>query len=56
MMAKNRKVAILLTAILAAVITPTGDPFNFMLLALPIYALYELSIVVAIIAGSAVSR
>ena len=30
--------------ILAAVITPTGDPFTLLLVTLPIYALYELSI------------
>ena len=30
--------------ILAAVITPTGDPFTLMLVTLPVYLLYELSI------------
>jgi len=30
--------------ILAALITPTGDPFTLMLVTLPVYALYELSI------------
>jgi sec-independent protein translocase protein TatC len=30
--------------ILAAVITPTGDPFTLLLVTLPVYALYELSI------------
>jgi sec-independent protein translocase protein TatC len=50
MMSRSRKAAILVTAILAAVITPTGDPFNFMLLALPIYGLFEISILVAMVA------
>ena len=30
--------------IIAAVITPTGDPFTLLLITLPVYALYELSI------------
>ena len=30
--------------ILAAVVTPTGDPFTLMLVTLPVYLLYELSI------------
>lgn len=32
--------------ILCAVITPTGDPFTLLLITLPIYLLYELSIVI----------
>ena len=32
--------------ILAAVITPTGDPFTLLLVTLPVYLLYELSIFV----------
>ena len=32
--------------IVAAVITPTGDPFTLMLVTLPVYLLYELSILV----------
>ena len=32
--------------IIAAVITPTGDPFTLMLVTLPVYLLYELSILV----------
>ena len=39
--------AILLTFILAAVITPTGDPMNQMIFAAPMIALYLLSIVIA---------
>ena len=30
--------------IIAAVITPTGDPFTLMVVFLPLYLLYELSI------------
>lgn len=32
--------------IVAAVITPTGDPFTLMLVTLPVYLLYELSILI----------
>ncbi len=51
MMANQRKVAILSTVILAALITPTGDPFNLFLLAIPIYLLYEISIIIALVFG-----
>ena len=37
-----RRVKILL--VLAAVITPTGDPFTLSVVAIPLYLLYELSI------------
>jgi sec-independent protein translocase protein TatC len=32
--------------VLSAVITPSGDPFTMMLVAVPLYLLYELSILV----------
>lgn len=38
-----RKHAIVVLLILAAVITPTGDPFTLMIVALPLYILYEIS-------------
>lgn len=41
---KYRKHAILIALILAAVITPTGDPFTLMVVFIPIWFLYELSI------------
>ncbi|MDB5349933.1 MAG: tatC2, partial [Planctomycetota bacterium] len=40
----KRKFAILIIVVIAAVITPTGDPFTLALLALPMMALYELGI------------
>lgn len=40
----KRRFAILIIIVVAAVITPTGDPFTLMLLALPMCALYELGI------------
>ena len=43
-MRQYRKHAVVVILILAAVITPTGDAFTLALVALPIYVLYELSI------------
>jgi sec-independent protein translocase protein TatC len=40
---KWRKHAIVLLLILAAVITPTSDPFTLTIVALPLYLLYEIS-------------
>ncbi len=39
-----RRHAFVVIVIVAAVITPTGDPFTLMAVTLPLYALYELSI------------
>jgi sec-independent protein translocase protein TatC len=41
---KNRRYAVVIIVVAAAVITPTGDPFTLSLLAIPMYALYELGI------------
>ncbi len=43
-LAKFRKYAFLLAFIVAAVITPTPDPINQSLVALPLFALYELGL------------
>ena len=45
-MKKYRKHAICAIVILAAVITPSGDPFSLAIVALPIYVLYEFSILI----------
>ncbi len=42
----NRRVAIIFVVVLAAVITPTGDPFTLGVLAVPMYLFYELSILI----------
>jgi len=39
-----RKHAVLAVAILAAVITPSGDPFTMLVVSVPLYLLYEFSI------------
>ena len=41
---KYRRHAVVVLLVLAAAITPTGDPFTLMLVFLPLYLLYELSI------------
>ena len=43
-LSKNRKYAVLIAFILAAILTPTGDAFNLMLMAVPILILYEIGI------------
>jgi len=44
MLTKTRRFAILFIAIAAALITPTPDVYNMMLLAVPMYILYEIGI------------
>jgi sec-independent protein translocase protein TatC len=43
-LAKNRKYAVLLAFVIAALLTPTPDAFNQTLMALPIIVLYEAGI------------
>jgi sec-independent protein translocase protein TatC len=49
-LARNWRLAIVIVAVIAAVITPTVDPFNMALLMLPLLALYGLSVVLAMMA------
>jgi sec-independent protein translocase protein TatC len=44
---KFRKYALILCMIAAAIVTPTPDPFNMMLVAIPTYALYETGILLS---------
>jgi len=46
-LAKNRKYAVLIAFVLAAVLTPTPDAFNQTLMAVPIIILYEIGILVS---------
>jgi sec-independent protein translocase protein TatC len=50
-LAKNRKFAILIAFVAAAILTPTPDMFNQTLMAVPIILLYEVGILMARIAG-----
>jgi sec-independent protein translocase protein TatC len=45
-LARNRRWAFLLIVVVAAVITPSGDPFSMLALALPLYLLFEGSVLV----------
>jgi len=47
MLGRTRRYAIVIITIAAAIITPTGDPYNLLLLAVPMYCLYELGILLA---------
>lgn len=46
-LSKNRKYAILLIAVLAAVITPTPDPFNMLIVMAPLILLYGVGEILA---------
>lgn len=50
-LASIRKYAFILVLIASALITPTPDPFNMFLVAMPMYALYELGILLSRIGG-----
>jgi len=51
MLVKGWRVAVVVIAVLAAVITPTADPVNMAIFMLPLFALYLLSIGLAALAG-----
>ncbi len=46
-LAKYRRHAIIVNVILAAILTPTGDPFNLFLMAAPMVVFYEVGILAA---------
>jgi sec-independent protein translocase protein TatC len=50
-LAKYRRHAIVLNTLLAAIITPTGDPLNLALMAVPMCLFYEVGIILARILG-----
>jgi sec-independent protein translocase protein TatC len=50
-LAKYRRHAIIVNVILAAIITPTGDPFNLAIMAVPMIVFYEVGILVARVVG-----
>ncbi|HLE17245.1 MAG TPA: twin-arginine translocase subunit TatC, partial [Syntrophales bacterium] len=50
LLSKQRRYAILIIFIVAAILTPTPDPFNQVLMALPLMLLYEVGIIVSRIA------
>ena len=46
-LARNRKYAVLVCAVIAALVTPTPDPVNMMIVMVPLYFLFEIGIVLA---------
>ena len=48
---KNWRIAVVISAVLAAVITPTIDPLNMMLVMIPLILLYGLGILLSLLAG-----
>jgi sec-independent protein translocase protein TatC len=50
-LAKYRRHAIVVNVTLAAIITPTGDPFNLALMAVPMILFYEVGIILARVLG-----
>jgi sec-independent protein translocase protein TatC len=50
-LAKHRRVAIIVNVIAAAIVTPTGDPLNLAMMAVPMIVFYEVGIVLARILG-----
>ncbi len=53
-LAKYRKHAIIVNVALAAILTPTGDPFNLALMAGPMIVFYEIGIILARVLGKKV--
>jgi sec-independent protein translocase protein TatC len=47
MLAQNRKYAVLIIAVVAAVITPTADPLNMLLVMAPLLVLFEVGVFVS---------
>jgi sec-independent protein translocase protein TatC len=48
---KNWRIAVVVISILAAIITPTIDPINMMLVMVPLILLYGFSILLSFLAG-----
>jgi sec-independent protein translocase protein TatC len=48
---RYRRHAMIVNVLLAAILTPTGDPFNLLLMALPMILFYEVGIIAARIVG-----
>ena len=52
-LARQRRYAIVAIAIISAIITPTPDPFTQASVGIPLYALYEVGVVLARVAAPA---
>jgi sec-independent protein translocase protein TatC len=45
-LAKGRRWAVLIVTVVAAAVTPTGDPLTLAALAIPLYLFYEITILI----------
>ena len=50
-LSKHRRLAIIVNVLVAAVITPTGDPLNLAMMAVPLILFYEIGVLAARILG-----
>jgi sec-independent protein translocase protein TatC len=50
-LAKHRRIAIIVNVVVAAVVTPTGDPLNLAMMAVPMIVFYEIGVIAARILG-----
>ncbi len=50
-LSKYRRHAVVVNVIVAAIVTPTGDPFNLALMAIPMIVFYEIGVLLARILG-----
>jgi sec-independent protein translocase protein TatC len=50
-LAKHRRLAVIVNVIVAAILTPTGDPLNLAMMAVPMILFYEIGVVAARILG-----
>jgi len=48
---KNWRIAVVVISVLSAIITPTIDPINMLLVMVPLMLLYGLSILLSLLAG-----
>jgi sec-independent protein translocase protein TatC len=51
MLSKYRRLAMVINVTAAAIITPTGDPLNLAMMAVPMIAFYEIGILLARVLG-----
>ncbi|MBI5868210.1 MAG: twin-arginine translocase subunit TatC [candidate division Zixibacteria bacterium] len=56
MLCRGRRIALIAILIVAAIATPSPDVFSQLMLAVPLYALYEISIIIVRLTGRAESR
>ena len=56
MLRKGRRVAVVVILLVAAIATPSPDMFSQLMLAVPLYALYEISVIIVRLTGRAENR